>query len=185
VGGTVTKSKLTFNESALNEYQEPIKTMATTKVLTAGQNDNPISSLKKMIDSKINSIVRIDGQRRPTGFLSRSDFLSGLLRLKPSPQVPIMLSIKTPSLNEYYTLVCRWHTESYVEKSQKRWPAQKVSLRLKSAQNAAGKPSLFEVNLQYTLKNGQDFYAKAENHWYKQALIDAFKKLDKQLRRGG
>jgi ribosome-associated translation inhibitor RaiA len=72
-----------------------------------------------------------------------------------------------------------------VEKSQKRWPAQKVNLRLKSSQNAAGKPSLFEVNLQYTLKNGQDFYAKAENHWYKQALIDGFKKLEKQLRRGG
>ncbi len=176
-------ANLYFNEKNAQALKDPIGTFSVSDVLTVGPNETVIAALKKMLNKQIHSVVQIDRERRPTGFLSRSDFLKGLKALKPKAEFPIILSVKTPQLNEYYSLVSGWYAEDFIDKHYRQFPPMQFKLLIKSSQNEVGKPFLFSGNFSITLKNGKTFYAKTEHHWFKQVLIDGFNKLDKQLRR--
>ena len=176
-------ANLYFNDNHAKGLKDPVSTLAVANVLTVDEKESVIAALKKMLSKQIHSVVQIDQSRRPIGFLSRSDFLMGLMALKPKASFPVILSVKTPNLQEYYSLVSQWYAEDFIDKHYRRFAPMQFKLLIKSSQNEVGKPFLFSSNLAYTLKNGKTFYAKSQHHWFKQVLIDGFNKLDKQLRR--
>lgn len=178
-----TGANLHFDEKNAGQLKDPINTFSTTDVLTVEEKETVITGLKKMLNKQIHSVVQIDKERRPVGFVSRADFLNGLQTLKPKPTFPFILSIKTPHLTEYYSLISQWYAEAFVDKIYRRFPIRQLKLLIKSDQNEVGKPFLFSGNIALTLKNGKTFYAKSQHHWFKEVLIDGFNKLNKQLRR--
>ncbi len=165
-------------DEAISKYYSP-----TVDSLPA---DTPrLEIVRQLISSPYNSLVLIDKNKRPTGFLSTRDIIQTLLLLRPKKHVD--LSIKRPSdfVSDGEMKEIRGYLEMFGKRLKKRMEIDKIDLSSTEVKSPEGHTNSFNITLIVTPLAGRSIVATTKNRKFIDGVQEATKLIMKQRRRSG
>lgn len=71
-------------------YHQPVKNFSKTSVITMQAKDTMLDAIKLVFEKKIGSVVIVDEERRPVHIMTKTDFLSLILRKQSSKPLQVV-----------------------------------------------------------------------------------------------
>lgn len=162
---------------------KPIGKYLTRLVDSLPKGVSKIEIVTHLISSSHDSVVLIDKQNKPTGFLSMRDILKAISLLRP--EVYISLSIKKPSnsVNHKELEQARKYLEVFGKKLKKRIKIEKIEVSSEEPKSPEGRTKVFNITVIVTLDGGKSFVVVTKNRKYIDGIQSATKLIEKQYRR--
>lgn len=181
LGGAVRSSRMYHDSEDTDSFKVSVEGYATLDVYSVSEHASTKDALEGMLANDVHSVVKIDADRIPIGFLSRSDFLRAIYRSSPSTAYEIQITCNARHMDDYYRQVARWYIEDFLERVSKRLSVSRVKVRLMLSYSASGMPSLYTTSIDTFLQDGSVLRAKKEHHLFRQSLQDTIEVLKRQL----
>lgn len=170
-----------FDEEKTYRKDDPVKKYATDFVESISDSKTMSTKIQKLIFSKYNSIVVVDSDNRPVGFLSLRDILEAVSTLRPVEEsTPIIMEkpSATVSKNEY--LQFQEMIERMRSKVQKRIKLEKIEVSFEEPKYPDGKTAEFNTTIVVTPLKGEKLVAKTKNPVFLNAVSQAISEITRQ-----
>ncbi len=169
-----------FDEEKTKRRDSPIAEFAKVRVLSAKDSFDLKKILTLMINSKIHSIVLVNSDNIPTGFISRRDVIKAISSLKPEDQIPITYKYPTGSLDMLYFLDVFDLIDKFTRKFNKKVSVQKVAINFVQTKDTSGITRVYNTTLHVILKSGKLLIAKSQRRKLKIGVREAIEKIEAQ-----
>lgn len=172
----------TFDEEKILRTEHPLKKYATINVLIYSASKPPFPAAKRLLDSKLNSIVLVDELMRPIGLISIRDLLIEALRLDAKADIPIVFHAHNSISQVLRSDILRM-TQKFAKKFDKKEPVRTVYLYIKPLKNQANIINEYEMTLQIKCKDGDDYVGTEKGRDFLIVLRKCLKSVEKQERK--
>lgn len=172
-----------FGGEKKSRKEEPVRKFYSAGVFTLPDSTPIEQVVARLVESLHNSVVLVNKQNVPTGFLSTRDVLQAIALMRPKELVPIQ--IKKPSKAVEVAELER--SENYLEifaaKLEKRVDIQRIEVTTEEPKNQVGDTHAFNTNILVVLRKGDPIVAHTKNRIYFDGIQEAAQIIEKQLRR--
>lgn len=167
------------------EYREdhPVRRFAVTLVDTLSDSTHAQSVVSHLIKSDHRSLVLVDRQQRPTGFLSLRDLLAAAAPSVLTEEAPITMNVPSDEIEYSDMRAAEKYLERFWQKIKRREDIERVVVSADGIKNAQNQTKKFEVTIRVTPVTGDPFIASAEDWEFLNAVQSAASSIEKQLRR--
>lgn len=141
--------------------------------------------IKHLITSSHDSVVLVDKNIRPTGFLSTRNILQTLTLLRPQKTLPLSIRRPSSAVSESELARATKHLELFGKRLKKRMEIEKIELSSKEPRSAEGRTKTFNITLIVTPISGQAIIASTKQRKFIDGVQEATKLIEKQYRRSG
>lgn len=172
-----------FDEEKIRRIGHPLRKYAKINVLTYPASRPPVSAAKCLLDSKLNSIVLVDGLMRPTGLISIRDLLSAALGLEEKADIPIVFHAHKSLMPALKDSILRL-TQKFSKNFDKKKPIRLVYLYTKTVKNREKQISDYEITLQIKCVDGHVYVSAGTGKNFLTALRNCLKRVERQESNG-
>lgn len=173
------------------EDKTPAIEFASKSVITISENDSIKSAIKRMIESRVPSIVIVDKYRIPKSIISTKSFLSAIAESKQAARIPIIFHHGPDGPTKDYRIQqLTSMLEKFGEKINKRMPVQRIELTIEQPKNPVGKTVAYSVKLYLLLWSGESYMGSADSFVARSRHIgletnvrEAIKEIQRQIER--
>lgn len=150
-----------FDENDLKFGDLSIENLYEPEVKRLDAIANPEQVISELIKSGQNSLVLVNANNHPVGFVSNRNVLQAISQLAPKWVFPIVMEkpkfVSVATLETAYKLI---NQMGY--KISRILPLQRFEISFKEGKVGIGKPTLIEMTLGAKFYSGQDFIAKTK-----------------------
>lgn len=164
-----------FDNEEVKRNDVPILNFARNNVAKIDINTQPIQIIKKFIESKRNSIILVDKDNHPMGFVSNRDLLLAVSNLDKGDDIPIIFE-KPKGISGFIIDEIENKLFEMGRKINRILPLQRFQISFKEGKNGIGKPNLIETTLRAKFYSGEDFVTNSKN---REVLIGIRENVDK------
>lgn len=172
-----------FDEEKIRRIGHPLRKYAKINVLTYPASRPLASAAKCLLDSKLNSIVLVDGLMRPTGLISIRDLLSAALGLEEKADIPIVFHAHKSLMPALKDSILRL-TQKFSKNFDKKKPIRLVYLYTKTVKNREKQISDYEITLQIKCVDGHVYVSAGTGKNFLTALRNCLKRVERQESNG-
>ncbi len=135
--------------------------------------------------SRYSSIVLVDKQNKPTGFLSTRDILQAIALLRPEEEIPLIIKKPSNSVSDKELEDATEHLARFGKKLKKRMGIEKIEVASEEPKNAKGDTKAFNTTVIVTPVAGKAFVAVTKRRSFMDGIQEATALIEKQRRRSG
>lgn len=175
-----------FDEEQVRRDDDPITKYAITKVDWAPANASIRQAVGDLITGKSNSVVLVNGDHRPTGFISRKDLLRAITALQAGESQPVVF--RHPDINLSDSQQARLDNiiEPWAAKLTSRVPVSQITVSYGVSKTPEG--GIREVDTTLIIDpaagpSSDSVIAKAKSRSWEDGLRSTMAIADKQFRR--
>jgi len=175
-----------FDEEKELRDDESIARYATVRVQKTQFDAGLETIIKELLTSTHGSIVLINTEQKPVGFISIHDLLTGIASLQPVKKIPLMLS-NPPSNNvsDDDLKKAEEHLEKFGQKMDKRMAIEKIEVHFEEPKYPSGGTVLFNTTLRVSPMAGSSLIANTKRKLFLDSIKAATDQIEKQERRSG
>lgn len=162
---------------------EPVGTYSTGFVDSLPDNTPKAQIVLHLINSSHDSIVLVDSDNKPTGFLSTRDLLQALTLLRPEVYVPLNIKRPSKAVSETELHRAMEHLEQFGKKLNKRMHVANIEVTTKEAKSPKGLTMIFNTTVMVIPVAGKALVAETKDRSYLDGIQSATKIIEKQRRR--
>ena len=176
-----------YSKAGEKKYTQdrPARRYATTMVDSLPGKTQRHQIVERLIKSPYNSIVLVDGRRKPTGFCSMHDLLRAVASVEPDASTPILMIKPGDSVPQAEQEAAEKYLRQFANKLEKRLAVEKISVSSKSAKNSKSQPNKFNVTIAVTPVAGEPLIATSGKWSYLDGVQSAAAMIEKRRRRTG
>lgn len=171
-----------FDEEEIYREDDPIERYSTTNVFTLPDSSSKREVIKKLIESEFKSVVLVDAQHKPSGFLSLKDIIHCLASFEPDVEIPINFKKPDNTVDEKQIEKAQLKVEHLVKKLSKIKQIIKVDVAIDQQKYTNQKTASFRTNIHIDIP-GTNITANAESKQYLDSVQDALALAEKQFMR--
>lgn len=155
-----------------------------TKLVESLPDKTPIEEVvAHLITSAHNTIVLVDKQRNPTGFLSVRDILQAVALLRPEEEVPLIVRKPSEAVGDDELARAREHLERFAQKFRRRMPYKTFEVASEELQNPVGDTRAFKLTFVVTPVAGEPFVAVTKQRTFLEGVRAGTALIEKQRKR--
>ncbi len=175
--------QLMFDGEEVKRGDLPIANFYKNDVVKGDINENVSSLIQKLISSGANSVVQIDKNNQPVGFISIRDILLAISRMNlPITEVPIVMrkpkAVSNFIIEEIYEMLF-----DMGDKLSRRLPLKRFEIGFKEGKVGIGRPTLVETTLGAKFYSGDDLVVKTASWGVLTGVREAVDRIYKKTRR--
>ncbi len=140
--------------------------------------------VEHLIASPHNSIILVDGNNRPTGFLSTRDLLLAVSQLRPVADIPLIMA-KPDMVYASELDVTEEYLVQFGKKLQKRMAIEKIEVTSEEIKNTKGQVKEFDTTLIVVPVAGEPLVASGKQRRFFDSVQEAAGLIEKQRKRSG
>ncbi len=163
---------------------DPIRKYITSLVDTIPDSTSKVKILSHLINSEHNSIILVDSDKRPTGFLSIRDILQAITLLRPEEAIPLIVKKPDDVSDEEWQEITDYLVR-FGKKLKERMEVEKIEVASKGPKNANGDQTIFNISLVVTPVAGKVLIAKTKQRSFLDGIQEATTMIEKQRNRSG
>ncbi len=182
--GTVAGRQSMAGEKVFRQ-EEPIRKYYTSRVFSISDKTTKEKIISGLLESPHNSVILVNGQNKPTGFLSMRDLLQAVTLLRPEEDVP--LNIKKPSKavsSEEFERAIEY-LQQFGKKLKKRMEVEKIEVATTEPKSQHGNTKSFNTTLIVTPVAGKALVSTTKHKVYLDGIQQAISLIQKQYKRSG
>lgn len=165
--------------------EEPIRKYFTRRVESLPDSTSKEEIVSHMITSPYNSVVLVNKQKKPTGFLSTRDILQAITLLQPEEDVLLIIKKPHNAVSDNELTQATEHLEQFGKKLKKRMGIEKIEVATKGPKDLDGQTKIFNTSVIVTPVAGKAFVAVTKNRSFIEGIQQATTLIEKQRRRSG
>lgn len=141
--------------------------------------------IKKLLSTQHNSIVLIDKNNKPVGFLSMHDILVGLASLRPEETINLIMAKPTNNVSEHDVKEAEEILTRFGQKMNRRIAIDKIEVTFEEPKTSTGGRVLFNTSLFISPVVGAKIISKTKSRSFIDGVHSAIAQIEKQQRRSG
>ncbi len=174
-------SHLMFDGERIKRTDAPIDLYMSEKVFSLPHGTPIHESLLTMMREEYSSIVFLDRESKPRGFLSLRDVLYAIEKLEGNNEARIVLSV-SGSMSKPLLVELEERLQTFGNKCIRRVPFSHMNARVDIKRSTKGKAERYAISIHFADVPGRDLRADTEHGNPRTALTEAFAKIESQLR---
>jgi len=172
-----------FDKEKEYRKEDPIKNYATGSVFTLSNDIEQKKMIKELITSGKNSVVLVDDHRKPVGFLSMNDILTGLASTRPEEKINLIMTKPTSNVSEEDVKKAEEYLTIFGQKINKKIPIDKIEITFEEPKTSTGGSTVFNTSLIVSPVTGESMVSKTKNRSFMAGIHNAVEQIEKQERR--
>jgi CBS domain-containing protein len=169
-------------KSRTNEPARKYFSAVVSSLPDSAPRDKIILSL---IKSPHNSMILVDKNNKPTGFLSTRDLLQAIAALAPEESVPLIMKKPSKSVPAKEFGEAESQLMRFGRNLKKRMEIEKIEVASEEPKNAHGQTKVFNTTVMVTPVSGKSFVVITKQREYLDGIQEAIVLIEKQRRRSG
>ena len=163
--------------------EEQVLKFATSVVSSLPNTTSMKKIITYLVTSSHNSVVLLNKQRKPTGFLSMKDILKAISLMKPEENIPIIVKKPSKSVSDTELKRAIKHLESFSLKLGKRIKIKRIEVVTEEPKNQKGQTHKFNTTVMIIPIKGNSIISLTKNRGFLDGIQEATKIIEKQERR--
>jgi len=172
-----------FDEEKKYRKDSPIKKYATSDVNSLLNDAGEEEIIKKLLSTQHNSIVLVDKNNKPVGFLSMHDILAGLASLRPENKINLIISNPSSNVTDSDLMKAKELLSKFGEKMVKRVAIEKIEVHFEEPKYPTGGTSIYNTTIIITPVAGAKIISKTKNRDFMSSIRSATAQIEKEQRR--
>lgn len=163
--------------------EEPVQKFSSTVVSSLDDNTPIGKVVSQLISSAYNSVVLVDKQKVPTGFLSVKDILQAIAQMKPKEEVAVHIRRPSVAVSDSELAQVSNHLQLFGLKLRKRIDIERIEVTTDEQKNTKGQTQEFITTVMVVLVKGDPIVVLVKNRDFLDGVQDATSQIEKQQRR--
>ena len=174
--------QLMFDEEEIKRSDLPIRKFINIDVDKINFKKDKTTVIRKVINSTKNSVIIIDSDYKPLGYVSIRDILLALWKTSIKEEIPVIMEkpkyVSAFIIEDIYIDIIKMS-----EKLNKISPIQRVEVSFKEGKVGIGRPTLVETTFTAKFYSGEDFVATTKDWNILKGVNEALNRMFKKVRR--
>lgn len=176
---------IAFDEEKTFRTDDPVMKYALKLVETLKENTTKENIIAHLVNAEFNSVVLIDKDRKPTGFVSIRDILSSIAGLQPEPDINLIINKPSESVSEQEMQNAIEHFNKFGQKINKQVAIEKIEVSFEEPKYPDRKTASFNTTLIVTPIAGERLVAKTQRRYFNDAIHSVTELIEKQIIKNG
>ncbi|CAN5145211.1 hypothetical protein BH09PAT2_BH09PAT2_04430 [soil metagenome] len=172
-----------FDQEKESRDDESITPYATDRVKKIQFDVGLETIIKELLAGAQGSIVLINTEQKPVGFLSIHDLLTVIASLQPVDSIPLMMSRPSNNVADEDLKKAEEHLERFGQKMNKRMAIEKIEVHFEEPKYQSGGTVLFNISLIVSPIAGSNLIAHTKKAHFLDSIQAATAQIEKQERR--
>jgi len=172
-----------FDEEKEYRKDDPVTNYMTRTVHTISVDTNQEEIIKKLLTSPHNSIVLVDKQQRPRGFISLRDIFEGIASLHPEETISLIMSRPSMNVSDKDVIKAEDHLTKFGKKMNKRIAIDKIEVHFEEPKYPTGGTIVFNTSVVLSPIAGDKIISHTKNASFLESIQIATDQIEKQERR--
>jgi len=156
----------------------------STKIVESLPDFTPVEKvINHLINSPHKSIVLVDKNRKPTGFLSMRDILKEISNLKPEVDIPLIIKKPSRSVSKSDLEQAIELLSLFAKKINKKKEIQRIEVVTEEPKSPNGDTHVFNTTVIVVPREGNAIIANTKQRIFLDAIREAVIIIEKQRRR--
>jgi predicted transcriptional regulator len=189
-----TSKMRTSNEGTLGGYNSyigekkwrkdvPVRKFSTNVVSHLPDNTPMEKIITYLVTSSRNSVVLVNEDRIPTGFLSTRDILKAIALMKPKEEISIQIKRPSKNVSDFEIAKSIKYLKTFGLKLNKRIEIKRIRVITDEPKNPKGHTHEFNTTVTLITAKGEDIISSTKNRSFFDGIQEASKQIEKQQRR--
>lgn len=169
-----------YDDEKTKRDDEPVTAYYQASVLTADKSATKRDLLKLMLGEDKNSVV-LTRDKKPVGFISRSDFIQAIAAGRPERPIQIVLADPKEELTSSEKLRIVEALSTFGQSFQKRKPIQRIEVTFKTVKNTVGDINEYEFRMQYFAQDGNTIVSHSSGRQIDRCIHELIEDSKRQM----